>query len=428
MLPKDLQAELDKLKTDAIAKVTAVETKAETTAKAVEGIETYFKAELKRLEDAMKAKNNSLPGCEGDSKKTFSFTKALRVEAFGENHPECKDCGYEIEVRNQVNKATGQFASSGVAGGFMVPTELADFVVPLAYAKMPIMALKPTVLRGLKGNLNIPRVTSRSTAYWVGENAQPTAQSTNQFGMINLTPKRIAAYNRISNLLLLQAPSVAEKVIIDELSLMIALKLHSTLLYGTGTSYQPKGILTSGIQSSTAIGTNGGRFTFDHLQKMVADIDNQDLLLDSGNFGFVCHPTIKQGLKRERIGNTSGTFAVSNVGFPLFGLYQGMMDDKAVEDRCGYPIKSTTQINTTNTKGTSSTCSDVLFGDFTQLIIAEWAGLQIKKTDVASDAAGNNAFLQDESWFLISSQIDTAIKNELAFTKIADAETTVSAW
>jgi hypothetical protein len=245
--------------------------------------------------------------------------------------------------------------------------------------------------------------------------------------MINLTPKRLAVYNKISNLLLLQAPSVAEKTILEELALMIALEWHKALLYGTGTSYQPKGILKSGISSSTAIGAAGGRFTFDCAQRMEADIDKVDLLLDTGNFAFVVHPNIKQGLKRERVGFSSGTSAVANEGFPMFGMFQGMMDNKAVEDRVGYAIKSTTQIHTNNVKGNSSTMSDVLFGDFTQLIIATWADMVLKKTDVASDPT-SSAFLNDETWFLMQMQCDTAIKNELAFTKLTDAESNPANW
>lgn len=438
-LPKDLQTQLEALKTEAIAVAKGAEAKADAVNAGIEAIKTAFTAEIKRLEDAMKAKGAlSLPGSEGDSKKTFSFTKALRLLTFGENHEYCKDCSYEKDVMTQSAKlksAPGQYATSGIAGGFFIPVEVSEMVIPLAHAKMPILDLKPTLLKNLTSNLAIPRVTARSVGYWIGENSVPgtpagtAVQTSNSFGMINLVPKRLAAYNRISNLLLLQAPSVAEKTILDELALSIALTWHTALLYGTGTSYQPKGILKStGIQTETAIGTSGGRFTMDHAQKMQATIDNSDLLLDGGNFAYVCHPTVKQGLKRERVSFSSGTSAVGNQGFPIFGLYQGMMDDKAVEDRIGYPIKSTTQIAHATAKGTSSTLSDVIFGDFTQLIIATWADMVLKKTDVASDSAGNSAYLQDESWFLMQMQVDTAIKNELAFTHLTDAETLPSSW
>jgi len=435
-LPKELQTELDKLQTEAIAVAKKAEAKAEDVQKGVDKIKAEFEATTKRLEDALKAKGIiTISGSEGDSKKTFSFTKAFRLMAFGAGHDLCKDCGYEKEVFDQaIQKAStaGQFASSGIAGGFFIPVEVSDMVIPLAHAKMPIMDLKPTLLSNLTSNLSIPRVTSRSVGYWIGENSVPgpsgvATQSKNEFGMINLTPKRLAVYNKISNLLLLQAPAVAEKTILDELALMIALEWHKALIYGTGTSYQPKGIMKHSIIASAALGASGGRFTLDKAQVMQADIDNVDLLLDTGNFAYVMHPLVKQGMKRERVSFASGTSAVGNTGFPVYGLYQGMADNKAVEDRVGYPIKSTTQISKTNTKGSSTSCSDVIFGDFTQLIIATWANMVLKKTDVASDP-NSSAFLNDETWFLMQMQVDTAIKNENAFCQVADAETNSLLW
>jgi HK97 family phage major capsid protein len=419
MLPKELQAALDGLKKDAIDKVTAVETKATSMQAAIDAITVRYDAEIAKVNEAMKKSNISLPGV-NDGKEKFSFTKAFRGIVLGD----WRDSGYEQKVMQEAAalvEKTGNYASAGVAGGFFIPVEVSDMVIPLAFAKMPLLKeAGATLLQNLTSNLTIPRITARGVAYWVGENAVPTNPANAQFGTINLTPKRLAAYTKVSNLLLLQAPAVAEKVILEELARSLALAWHLAMLYGTGTSFQPKGIINSGIQATTAIGASGGRATLDVLQQMQATIDNSDLLLDSGKFIYVAHPIVKQYLKRERVQVITGT--ASNVGLPIYGMFQGNMADTDLEDRIGYPIKSTTQIHTNNAKGSSTTLSDVIFGDLTNLIVATWAGMVLKKTDVASDA-NSSAFLQDETWLLVQQQTDFAIKNELSWTKISDAET-----
>ena len=61
-----------------------------------------------------------------------------------------------------------------------------------------------TTLTGLEGNIAIPRQTSASTAYWVGEGASPT-ESQQAFDQVNLTPKTVGAFVDYTRKTLLQS-------------------------------------------------------------------------------------------------------------------------------------------------------------------------------------------------------------------------------
>jgi HK97 family phage major capsid protein len=429
---KTILAEIKKIEDSAVAKINALEAKIEDKTKLIDELKSKITAETDKIRADISKGGLKLPGLEEEVKRgKVTLTRTLRglllndwtgCEAELEAVTECKK--KNMQLQEIVNKAPGQYATQGQAGGAFIPIEVSSIVVPLAFARTPIMQLGVTKLDNLSSNITLPKVLTRGTGYWMGENAVPTAQSAATFGQINLNPKRLAVYDRISNQLLLQAPEVAEKILMEQLSLSISLKLHSTMLYGTGTQYQPKGIFNHSITSSTAIGASGGRFKLTHAIAMQKDIDNADLLVDSGKFAYIMHPIVKWGMRDERITMYSG--AAANSGMPI-NWFNGM-NDKGLEDFLGYPFKTTTQIAKTSTKGNSTTCSDVVFGDFANFYVATWAGMTVKKTDQATDANGNSAWLQDETWIMLQLQTDWVIGNEAAFTQINDAETTSANW
>lgn len=59
-----------------------------------------------------------------------------------------------------------------------------------------------TMLTGLQGDISVPRQTSASTAYWVGESASPT-ESQPGIDQVNMSPKTLGAFVDYSRKLLL---------------------------------------------------------------------------------------------------------------------------------------------------------------------------------------------------------------------------------
>ena len=93
------------------------------------------------------------------------------------------------------------------------------------------MATNPTTLTGLQGNVSIPRMTSTSTGYWVGEGSAP---SESQQALIDQHDiKTVAAFVDYSRRL--QSSIDVESAIRDDLAKLL-LQSWITAIYGTGSS------------------------------------------------------------------------------------------------------------------------------------------------------------------------------------------------
>ena len=163
--------------------------------------------------------------------KRFSFLRALNALANPTDRQAQEAAAFEREVSDAASKkyekpANGILVPNEVlqrdlnvgtatAGGNLVPTELlAGSFIDILRKRMAVMATNPTMLTGLSGNVSIPRMTSTSTAYFVGESGSPT-ESQQAFDQINMTPKTIGAFVDYSRRLLLQSSIDVETMIRD---------------------------------------------------------------------------------------------------------------------------------------------------------------------------------------------------------------------
>jgi HK97 family phage major capsid protein len=83
----------------------------------------------------------------------------------------------------------------------------------------------------------------------------------------------------------------------------------------------------------------------------------------------------------------------------------------------GYNVVSTTSVPSDLTKGTSSgVCSAVVFGNFNELLIGMWGGLDVLVDPYSGSAAGTTriACFQD---------IDVAVRHAESFAAIKDVTT-----
>ena len=80
---------------------------------------------------------------------------------------------YPEEVLEEYGKVRAQTAGDGTEGGYLIPPEVSNEIIDLTIANMPLMSMGITELRGLRGDLPVPKLTGRPTGYWVGENEKP---------------------------------------------------------------------------------------------------------------------------------------------------------------------------------------------------------------------------------------------------------------
>jgi len=273
-----------------------------------------------------------------------------------------------------LGKRATHVTSTAGAGGNLVATDLLadEFVESLANNE-GVMSMGPRILSGLVGNIDIPRRSGVSTAYWLSSETSRITQSESTFDQVSMAPKQLAALSKFSRQTVQQTTPGIEDLVRSDLNRSISLALDLALLNGSGSSGEPTGILnTTGI-GSVAMGTNGGNITME----AVIDLENelgQDNAL-TGNLGYLTNTKVMTQLKKLRAGGSAAGDGVFLYNTDLSAIGRGPTPG-AIN---GYPIKTSGQVPSNLTKGTSSSnCSAMLYGNFDDCVVGLWgSGVEI---------------------------------------------------
>ncbi|MEM4234906.1 MAG: phage major capsid protein [Candidatus Methanomethylicaceae archaeon] len=287
------------------------------------------------------------------------------------------------------------------AGGYLVATELlAQSFIEMLRNRMVVQRAGATVLGGLVGDIAIPKQTGGATAYWVAESGAPT-ESQQTVGQVPLSPKTVGAYTDISRKLLLQSSIDVEAFVRRDLATTLALAIDKAALHGTGSNNQPTGIAnTTGIGIVSG-GTNGAAPTWAHIVQLETEvaIDNADV----GALAYMTNAKVRGKLKATPRTPTYGDIMVwEGNNTPLNG----------------YPAYVTNQVRSDLDKGTSTgVCSAIFFGNWNDLLIGMWGGLDILVDPYTGGTSGTVRVvaLQD---------VDIAVRFPESFAAMLDALTT----
>lgn len=286
------------------------------------------------------------------------------------------------------------------AGGYTVSTDLlAQSFIELLRNKMMVRIAGATVLAGLVGDVAIPKQTGGATAYWVGESTAPT-ESQQTVGQVALSPSTVGAFTDISRKLLKQSSIDVEAFVRNDLTSVLGLAIDLAALHGSGSGAEPTGIAgTSGI-GSVAGGDNGGAPSWANIVALETEVatDNADL----GRMGYMSNAKVRGKLK-----STPRTATYGDI----------MIWEPNANQVNGYPFHVTNQVSSALTKGTSSgVCSAIFFGNWNDLLIGMWGGLDILVDPYTGGTAGTVRViaLQD---------VDIAVRHAQSFAAMLDALT-----
>lgn len=313
--------------------------------------------------------------------RNFSFVRAIRALSNPQDRRAQDEASFEFEASQAAQKKEGRdsrgimvpadvlyrdlttsTASGTAKAGNLVATDLlADRFIDVLRNKMVLNQLGATFITGLQGNVAIPRKTTASSAYWVGENAAPT-ESTNApaFDQVTLSPKTLAAYVDYSRRLMLQSSLDIETLVRNDLATSIAVAMDGAAVAGSGSN-KPTGVLnTSGIGSVT-LGTNGAAPTWAMVTSLVREVDIDNAL--NGAAAFLTNGQVKAKL--------------ASTGKQTSGVEGNFILGPDVNTLYGYPLVVSQQVPANLSKGSGSNLSAMIFGVWSELLIGQWSGIDL---------------------------------------------------
>lgn len=298
---------------------------------------------------------------------------------------------FEVQKRDLV-------VGTASAGGNLVATDLlaGSFIDALRNA-MVISGLGTRMLTGLQGNIAIPKLTGSATAYWVAENAAPT-ESQQTVGQVTMSPKTVGAYTDIARRLLLQSSVDVEAMVQTDLAAVLGLAIQQAAISGTGASNQPSGILTQ-VAASVIGGTNGLAPTWAHMVQLESDVATANA--DVGSLAYLTNAKVRGKLK------TTSKVSGQN----------GFIWDEGTTPVNGYRAAVTNAVPSNLTQGTSSgVCSAIIFGNFADLVVGMWGGLDLMVDPYSGSTAGTVRVVAMQD-------VDIALRNTVSFATMVDALT-----
>lgn len=270
-------------------------------------------------------------------------------------------------------------------GGALVGTELlAGSFVDMLQNRSALMQSGITQINGLVGNVDIPRKTAASQHYWIGEDVDATASDVT-FGLISSTPKTIAVRLPVSRRSMIQTTPDIDTIVRGDMSERLALGIDDSGLYGTGANAQPLGL--KNVTGIGAVTLDGG-----------ADLVYPAILgggtHDTGVWGN--YVTMRGNAYAGNVDVASARYIMN--GMTMAGCEQTLRasaagSDYIVNDQGNigrYPVVMSNQVKT----------NDVFFGDFADMVLLTWGGLDIVVDNVTQAAKGQVIFtvMQDVDW------------------------------
>jgi len=332
--------------------------------------------------------------------RDFSLVKAIRAMANPSDRQAQKDAEFEFECSAEAARQYGKDAQ-----GIMLPAEVlktwgkrdinssddstlisedyrgGDFIDVLRN-ESSVMQAGATMLRGLQGNVVIPKKTAAASAGWIATEGTAASESEFTSGSVTMSPKVIGAFTDATRLLLQQSSLDVENLIRDDLTKSIATAIDLGALAGSGSSGQPTGIAnTSGINTTTFAAANP---TWAEIVAMESAVANDNAL--TGSLGYICRPADFGTLKTTEKATGTAQFVVS--------------PDNTMN---GYNVIRSNQV----------TSGDFYFGNFADLLIGMYGGLDITVDPYALSTSGGVRIVALQT-------VDVAVRHAVSFCKSSD--------
>lgn len=209
-----------------------------------------------------------------------------------------------------------------------------------------VMAVQPTFMDGLVGNVDIPLLSGSSTVNWVVGLNSDAAETKPATDSITLSPKKLTGYVDVGLDLLTQGTPDATNIVLNDLFEVMARKLENTILKGATVST----LTIPGLAGTTGVKT-----------VVIAD---------------VTRATWQDMLKFEAA--VSSYANMGNVQFILSGPDRAMFKGISKDTGSGRFICESNEIDGYKAAISGELASgDIFFGDFSRILVGRWGGLEV---------------------------------------------------
>jgi HK97 family phage major capsid protein len=338
--------------------------------------------------------------------RDFSIVKAIR-STLPSHEGGNVDIGFEREISGEVQRRSGRAFE-----GFAVPDQvfhqerrtllvgstaadlvanphLADRFIDVLRSKLVVATLGGTYLDGLVGSpIDIPRQTGSSTAQWVAEDGSLT-ETDASFDDVNLTPKTVGAMTSYSRRTLLNTSPAIENIVRNDLAAIIALAIDSKAMLGTGASNTPTGITSSGAYEVAA----GNSLSWAEVLQFIAHIEGDNALM--GSLGWAINPNIVTLLR-----STTKVTSDAGAGF--------IMDSP--NELAGYRAITTSALPGNAPGSTPTFAGSLIFGNWADLLIASWSGV-----DILANPFETTAYAKGRVLVRAMKDVDVAVRHPESF-------------
>lgn len=328
--------------------------------------------------------------------RQFSLLRAIRAHANPTDRSAQKAAAFELEAAAAASDAMGVEAQ-----GIMIPADVlrswkvrdmnttadaaiiaddfrgGDFIDVLRNASS-VMQAGATMLTGLSGNVKIPKKTAASSAGWISSEGGASGESEPTVGQVTMAPKVLGAHTDITRLMMQQSSLDVEALVRNDLTASIALAIDLGALAGSGSSGQPTGVQnTSGINTPTNFA--GANPTFAEVVAMETAVAEDNAL--QGNLAYILPASMYGALKTTAKDAGSGQFVVAP---------DGSMN--------GYNAIVSNQV----------TAGDLYFGNFADLLIGMYGGLDIVVDPYTASSSGTVRIVALQT-------VDVAVRHAVSF-------------
>ena len=327
--------------------------------------------------------------------KRFSLVRGINALANPSDRAAQRAAEFEFECSAAASEAYGRNSQ-----GLMLPPEVlrewnqrdlnttddagavgqdfraGDFIDALRNSSS-VMSAGATLLRGLQGDVKIPKKTGTSTAAFVSSEGTAVAESEMAIGSVTMSPKTLGCFTDVTRQLLTQSSLDVENLIRNDIAQSMALAIDDAALEGSGSSGNPRGIKnTSGINTVTFGAANPTWAETVNMESQVA-VDNALI----GNLSYI--------MRADNYGTLKTTEKASGTA-------------QFVVDRDG-------RVNNYNVVVSNQpTAGDHYFGNFSDLLVGFFGGLDIIVDPYTNSSSGTVRVVGIQ-------MVDIAVRNAVSF-------------